>query len=127
MIVDDSRAVRVLVRRMLEQLDVEVIEACDGAEALQMFREGTTVDIALIDWNMPNIDGLELVKSIRKDLRDADVPLMMVTSESDPKRMARALMAGADEYLVKPMDIHMLKDKLELLGLDLPAAATVSE
>ncbi|MEE9415169.1 MAG: response regulator [Acidimicrobiales bacterium] len=117
MIIDDSRAARSLMRRMLQRLGYEVTEAGDGLEALEAFKAGVSVDIALVDWNMPNMDGLELVKRVRKELRDADTTMMMVTSESDPKRVARALMAGADEYLVKPIDVAMLRDKFELLGL----------
>lgn len=114
------------MRRLLVQLGFEVLEAADGAEALEAFRNGTIVDIALVDWNMPELDGLGLVKAMRGDLRDADTPVMMVTSESDPARMARALMSGADEYLVKPVDLSMLRDKLEILGLELPEQTEAS-
>lgn len=117
LIVDDSRAARAMIRRMLESIGFTVSEAGDGAEALEQFRSGLLVDLLLVDWNMPVMDGLELVRRVRRDLRDADTPMVMVTSESDPRKIARALMAGADEYLVKPIDTDMLRDKLALLGV----------
>ena len=120
MVIDDSRAARMMIRRMMESLGFEVIEAADGLEGYESFKNGASVDVALVDWNMPNMDGLEMVKLLRRELRDADTTVMMVTSESSPKRMAQALMVGADEYLVKPIDTHVLRDKLELLGLPLP-------
>jgi two-component system chemotaxis response regulator CheY len=71
------------------------------------------VDVMLVDWNMPVMDGLALVRRVRATRAFADVFVMMVTSESDPKKMARALMVGADDYLVKPVDGEMIRSKLE--------------
>jgi len=124
MIVDDSRAARSLMRRMLQKMGYEVTEAADGVEALEAMRAGTSVDLALVDWNMPNMDGLDFVKAVRKELRDADTTMIMVTSESDPKKVARALMSGADEYLIKPIDIDMLCDKFDLLGLNFAVSSS---
>ncbi len=117
LIVDDSRAARAMVKRMLDQLGIESSQAEHGEEALQRLRDGEVYDALLIDWNMPVMDGLGLVRALRADTRFADVWLVMVSSESDPRNIARALMAGADDYLVKPIDAAMLAEKLRTLGL----------
>jgi two-component system, chemotaxis family, chemotaxis protein CheY len=115
LIVDDSRASRAFLRRMLADCGFEVIEAGHGIEALERLDE-QDADVALVDWHMPEMDGVQLVKALRKDRRFSDLPVMMVTGECDPRQMARALMAGADEYAMKPLDRTGLVDKLRLLG-----------
>ena len=113
MIVDDSRAQRMLLKRAVSPLGFEVIEAENGEEALTKLDPDDPVDVMLVDWNMPVMDGLALVRRVRATRAFADVFVMMVTSESDPKKMARALMVGADDYLVKPVDGEMIRSKLE--------------
>ena len=117
LIVDDSRVMRMLLRRMLNTLGVsDVIEASDGQQALERLGESTP-DLALVDWNMPVMNGLDLVLALRQN-RDFDrVKVMMVTSESSPRKIYDALKAGADEYAMKPIDIDVIADKLLLLGL----------
>ncbi len=117
LIVDDSRAARAMVKRMLDQLGIESCQAEHGEEALRRLRDGEAYDALLVDWNMPIMDGLELVRALRMEKRFADLAVLMISSESDPRNIARALMAGADEYLVKPIDTGMLADKLRALGL----------
>lgn len=117
LIIDDSRAARAMVRRMLESVGFTVSEATDGADARAQLEEGLLVDLLLVDWNMPVMDGLQLIKYVRSERGDVDTPMVMVTSESDPKQIARALMAGADEYLIKPIDTQMLVEKLGLIGM----------
>lgn len=117
LIVDDSRAARAMVKRMLDQLGIESSQAEHGEEALRRLRDGEAYDALLVDWNMPIMDGLELVRALRAEKRFADLSVLMISSESDPRNIARALMAGADEYLVKPIDTGMLADKLRSLGL----------
>jgi two-component system chemotaxis response regulator CheY len=117
LIVDDSRAARAMVKRMLDQLGIESSQAEHGEEALRRLRDGEAYDALLVDWNMPIMDGLELVRALRAEKRFADLAVLMISSESDPRNIARALMAGADEYLVKPIDTGMLADKLRALGL----------
>jgi two-component system chemotaxis response regulator CheY len=117
LVVDDSRATRTMLRTMLSSLGFDVIEAGHGVEALERLDGVTDVDFALVDWNMPQMDGLELVRSIRSERRFAELPVMMVTAETDMSQMARALMAGADEYALKPLDKESLATKLRLLGL----------
>jgi two-component system chemotaxis response regulator CheY len=115
LVVDDSRAIRAMLRRLLQGLGFEVSEAGDGAEALDRLRTGDAVDLALVDWNMPVMDGLEFVKAMRADRRFADVVVLMVSSESDPAKVARALMKGADDYVIKPLTAEVLVQKLEVL------------
>lgn len=123
LVVDDSRAVRSTLRRMLNKVGFDVVEAGDGLEALdRLHDDDLSPDLALVDWNMPQMDGLDLVKSLRKDRRYAELPVMMVTAETDSQQMVRALMAGADEYAMKPLDQDALVEKLALLGL-VPAAS----
>ena len=117
LVVDDSRATRSMLRTMLSKLGFEVVEAGHGVEALERLDSVEAVDFALVDWNMPEMDGLELVRSLRSERRYAELPVMMVTAESDATQMARALMAGADEYALKPIDLESLETKLRLLGV----------
>jgi len=113
MIVDDSRAQRMLLKRAVSPLGFDVVEAENGEDALTKLDPDDPVDVMLVDWNMPVMDGLALVRRVRATRAFADVFVMMVTSESDPKKMARALMVGADDYLVKPVDGEMIRSKLE--------------
>jgi len=117
LIVDDSRAARSLVRRVVEPLGFEVAEAGHGEEALEQISPDNLPDVILVDWNMPTMDGLTMVRAVRAVREYAGIPIVMVSSENDPKQMARALMAGADDYLVKPVDEDMMRDKLEMLGI----------
>jgi two-component system chemotaxis response regulator CheY len=121
LVVDDSRATRSMLRKMLAQLGFDVVEAGHGVEALERLSTLDHVDFALVDWNMPEMDGLELVRALRAERRHAELPVMMVTAESDATQMARALMAGADEYALKPLDLESLETKLNLLGVLEPA------
>jgi two-component system, chemotaxis family, chemotaxis protein CheY len=114
-IVDDSRATRSILRRMLQSLDFEVLEAGNGAEALENLRAAPPVELALVDWNMPVMDGLEFVKALRTDRAYADMVVVMVSSESDQAKMARALMVGADEFVIKPLTADMILGKLEMI------------
>jgi two-component system chemotaxis response regulator CheY len=117
LIVDDSRAMRLVLRRMLADLGhTDVTEAEHGEAALGRMSESRP-DLALVDWNMPIMNGLDFVKAVR-DQRDYDrVKLMVVTSESSPRIVYEALKAGADEYAMKPVTSDIIDDKLQLLGL----------
>jgi two-component system chemotaxis response regulator CheY len=117
LIVDDSRAMRLVMGRYLKELGYEVTEAGDGKEALEALnRQGAHPDVALVDWNMPTMNGIELVQAIRREPRFSDVRLMMVTSETEGVRVETALEAGADEYLMKPFTREILVEKLAVLG-----------
>ncbi len=111
LLVDDSGTMRTIQRRCLNKLGVEdVTEAEDGRQALEFFESGT-FDIVLSDWNMPNMDGLALLKEIR--LRNRDIPVVMITTEAERARVVTAIQAGVSDYLVKPFTPDALKEKLE--------------
>ncbi|HEX3005260.1 MAG TPA: response regulator [Angustibacter sp.] len=117
LVIDDSRAMRSILRRILSQLGFEVFEAANGQEALTHVVEKGAPDVALVDWNMPVMDGLEFVVELRSRREYRGVTLMMVTTESEHAQMVRALAAGAHEYLVKPFTPDAIAAKLALLGL----------
>jgi two-component system chemotaxis response regulator CheY len=109
---------RLILRRIVGQLGFDVIEAQDGQVALAMLRDLAEVpELALIDWNMPNMNGLELVSAVRADIRLREMTLVMVTTESEKSQIVRALAAGAHEYVIKPFTAGAMVEKLALLGL----------
>ena len=114
--VDDSRFVRDYLRGLLEKLDVECEEAADGCAGLAKLHEADHFDLALVDWNMPVMDGLEMLKQLRAE-GFSEMKVMMVTTEAENDFIVRALDAGADEYLMKPFDDEALCEKLAMLGL----------
>lgn len=116
-VVDDSRAMRMMLRKMLAETGFEVVEAGHGIEALARLDEVGALDLALIDWNMPELDGVGLVRAIRARPQYSGMRLMMVTSETDASRVQGALEAGANEYMMKPFTADALAAKLCLLGL----------
>ena len=117
MIVDDSKAIRMILSKTLEEVGYEVCTAANGEEALSAFeRENGAVSLALVDWNMPRMNGLEFVRRLRSDPRYASVLLMMVTTETEVEQMMQALEAGANEYVMKPFTKEIIADKLRLLG-----------
>lgn len=117
LLVDDSRAMRSILRRMVEQIGYQVVEAGHGIEALDVLATTDPFDLALVDWNMPHMSGIELVEAVRKDQSLDSMRIVMVTSESDISCMQRALENGADEYVMKPFDQAILLQKLLELGL----------
>ena len=124
LVVDDSRTIRIIIRRILIELGYEVCEAANGIEALKVLAtEKTAVKLVLADWNMPEMNGLELVKSLRQNREFDSLKVLMVTTETEMGQMASALEAGADEYVMKPFTKDILMEKLELVGI--PALARV--
>lgn len=117
LVVDDSRAMRAMLRRILTDLGLDVVEAGNGVEGLQVLAEHPDVAVALVDWNMPEMDGLTFVKAMRRRREFAEIKVLMVTAENDMAKMARALLAGADEYAMKPLTREAIVEKLELLGV----------
>ena len=117
MVVDDSRVMRTILTRLLTGMNFTVLQASDGAEALQMLEDGARPDVALVDWNMPVMDGLTFIKRCRANPDYRDLVLMMVTTESEQSQIVRAMAAGAHEYVVKPFTEEMIVQKLGLLGL----------
>ena len=117
LVVDDSKAVRGLLKRELSHLGFEVFEAGNGQEGMDQLTELGPVDVALVDWTMPVMDGLSFLKEVRANPDYERVLVVMVTSESDPAQIFQALMAGADEYATKPITAAALAEKLGLVGL----------
>ena len=124
MVIDDSRAMRGILRRILLPLGFEVREAVNGKDALdQIWNDDLHPVVALTDWNMPEMNGLEFVVAIRKQKHLRQMTLMMVTTESEHGQIVRALAAGAHEYVVKPFTAEVIVEKLRYLGLtELPDA-----
>jgi two-component system chemotaxis response regulator CheY len=116
LIVDDSRFVRDFLRGLLEEKGIECEEAADGQAGLDKLIDGPEFDLALVDWNMPVMDGLEMLNHLRAE-GYSDLKVMMVTTEAENDFIIRALDAGADEYLMKPFDDEALTEKLAMLGL----------
>ena len=119
LVIDDSRAVRSIIRGILKGFGFEVVEAANGREALDRLREIDHADLALVDWNMPVMNGLEFVQAVRADSAYDDMPLMMVTTESGMPNMILALANGANEYVMKPFTRDVLREKIELLEITL--------
>jgi two-component system chemotaxis response regulator CheY len=115
LIVDDSRFVRDYLRRLLEAMGVECEEAADGRAGLTHLHDDDPFDLALVDWNMPVMDGLDMLKNLRAE-GYSEVKVMMVTTEGENDFITRSLDAGADEYLMKPFDNEALTEKLAMLG-----------
>jgi two-component system chemotaxis response regulator CheY len=118
MIVDDSRAMRMILRKALVALGYEACDAGNGQEALDLLaREGTSLCFMLVDWNMPVMSGLDLVKAVRADVRYTSIPMIMVTTETEIDHISQALEAGANEYVMKPFTKEVLEDKLRSMQL----------
>ncbi|QBI21256.1 response regulator [Egibacter rhizosphaerae] len=117
LVVDDSRTTRRILARMLDDLGFTVREASDGVEAMEDVARDGAPEVALVDWNMPRMDGLELVRELRADTAHEHCRILMVTTEAEVERLVEALDAGADEYAMKPFTKDVIADKLALLGV----------
>lgn len=117
LIVDDSRAMRRLIAQYLQGFGFETFEAANGREGLEQLRQIGRPDVVLVDWNMPEMNGLEFARAVRQLPAFFDLPLLMVTTESEMQRMAEAFMSGINEYVMKPFDRATIHDKLQLLGV----------
>jgi two-component system chemotaxis response regulator CheY len=117
-LVDDSRAMRLILRRIVGQLGFDVLEAEDGQAAMDLLETLDEVpELALVDWNMPRMNGLEFITAVRDHPRFKQMTLVMVTTEGEHSQIVRALAAGAHEYVVKPFTSDAMVEKLALLGL----------
>ena len=106
-----------IIGRILKEVGFEVTEACHGKDALERLRTTGPVELALVDWNMPEMNGYQLIQAIRSDASFAAMRLMMVTTEAEAASVSAALTAGANEYVMKPFTADVLRDKLSVLGL----------
>jgi two-component system chemotaxis response regulator CheY len=115
LVIDDSRSMRLIVGRALRDLGFEVTEASNGREGLACLAREPEVGVILCDWNMPVMNGFEFLRAVRADRRYASALVVMVTTETEMEQMARALEAGANEYVMKPFTRETIQEKLRLL------------
>jgi two-component system chemotaxis response regulator CheY len=118
LIVDDSRAIRLILGRMVRDLGIEVTEAANGEEALAAIDDGLNVEVMLVDWNMPIMSGIDFIQAVRAPPRGSEAKILMVTTETEVGHVMRALSAGADEYVMKPFTREAILEKLQMLGLE---------
>jgi two-component system chemotaxis response regulator CheY len=116
LVVDDSRVVRKVARRMLEGNGYAVVEAGDGAQALTAVREHMP-DAVLLDWNMPVMNGIEFLEALREEFGPGNPPVVFCTTENDISFIERAIAAGAQEFIMKPFDEEILMCKFSQVGL----------
>ncbi len=114
MVVDDSKPMRTILKRLLSECGyAEILEVGTGREALDVMHAGAP-ELVLVDWNMPEMSGIEFVSAVRANPEWNDVTLMMITTETAIDKVQEALAAGADEYVMKPFTKEVLFDKLEI-------------
>jgi two-component system, chemotaxis family, chemotaxis protein CheY len=116
LVIDDSRTTRKVLMRMLHTLGFDTVEAANGREGLERLREMGASDLVLVDWNMPVMDGFDFVRAVRAERAYDKVPLVMVTTHNDMESVARALEAGATEFIMKPFTEEVIREKLALVG-----------
>ena len=119
LVIDDSRAMRMILGRMLRELGMEVAEAANGRLALDLLDEGLDPGLVLVDWNMPEMTGIEFVAAVRQPPYLSTARIVMVTTETEIPQVAQALEAGADEYVMKPFTKESIFEKLQLLGIEI--------
>ncbi len=115
MVVDDSKSIREIEKRYLAKMGFSVLEAKNGEEALKVLEENPDIKIILLDWHMPVMNGYEFLKKMRENKAWDHIKVMMVTTENQEKSVIDAIMAGANEYLMKPFDQEMLENKIRWL------------
>jgi two-component system chemotaxis response regulator CheY len=117
LVIDDSRAARIIIAKMLQEIGMEVLEAGDGLEGLEQIKRNPDVKLLLVDWNMPVMNGMEFIEAVRAQCAYDSMRILMVTSEAEGAQVTRALSAGANEYLMKPFNKDVLVAKLNLLDI----------
>ncbi len=120
LVVDDSSTMRRIIKNTLQRLGYkDILEGEDGVQGWNVLNENTDVGMLITDWNMPEMNGLELVKKVRADARFKDLPIIMVTTEGGKAEVITALKAGVNNYIVKPFTPQVLKEKLAaVLGIE---------
>lgn len=108
-----------IIGRIIRELGSEITEAGDGRQALTRLEEGCNPDLILVDWNMPEMNGYEFVEAVRANPVYNGAKIMMVTTESELGQIAKALDAGANEYVMKPFTADVIREKLAILGMTL--------
>jgi two-component system chemotaxis response regulator CheY len=116
LVVDDSLVIRMIARKILEEMGFQVTEAEDGQNALDSCKLSMP-DSVLLDWNMPVMDGLEFLLALRKLPNGGKPKVIFCTTENDLKHIQNAITAGADEYIMKPFDSDIVHSKFQQVGL----------
>jgi len=120
LIIDDSKAMRTFLAHIAREMSFSITEAGDGREALNVLIRNDPrepFDVGLVDWEMPCMNGLEFVQAVRRNRDFAGLKLMMITTLNSMDRIAQAIEAGADDFLMKPVTKQMLGEKLQILGV----------
>jgi len=113
LVVDDLPTTRLFIKRLLKKIGFEhIILAEDGESALNELKN-TTFDLILSDWQMPHMNGLELLNSVRKNASHRNVPFIMITTETEKEKVIEAMKAGVDQYMIKPLNMDVLREKIE--------------
>ncbi|HVN75152.1 MAG TPA: response regulator [Thermoanaerobaculaceae bacterium] len=118
LILDDSRAMRTILKGILAEVGFEVQEAATVRDALSVLGKDAGFDLALVDWNLPDVEGIEFVRQVRSQRKYDRVKLMMVTTETETAQVASAIRAGANEYIMKPFSKQAVAEKLVLMGFE---------
>ncbi len=114
---DDSKAMRMILKKIMGELGFEVQEAGNGLEGMDLLGKSGALDLVLVDWNMPEMNGYEFIMAVRSRPEYRKIRLVVVSSEAQAQNMEKMFDAGADEYVTKPFTKDVLKKKLELIGL----------
>ena len=123
LVIDDASAMRKLLKMMLSEVGFAVTEAVDGQDGLERLAEMDCPELILVDWNMPRMNGLEFVQTMRRDSTYDSSRVMLVTSESQVDHVLAAIEAGANEYIMKPFTQESLREKLTILGFNMETEA----
>jgi two-component system, chemotaxis family, chemotaxis protein CheY len=118
LVIDDSRAMRMILGRMLGELGMNVADAENGRRALDLIDAGLEPALVLVDWNMPEMNGIEFLTTVRSEPYSSTARILMITTETDLPQVVEALESGADEYLMKPFTRDSVLAKLQLLGIE---------
>ena len=118
LVIDDSRAMRTIISRILNSVHYDVTGASNGKTGLEKLQDMDQVDLIVVDWRMPVMDGLKFIKTVREGEEYKDLPIIMVTTEIDSPLVEEAIEAGANEYVMKPFSEDVLLRKLTILGID---------
>lgn len=116
-VIDDSRAIRSILGGMLREMGFEVGEAVNGRDAMMHLKASDPPDLAMLDWNMPEMNGFDLLVRVRAIRAFDSMRIVMVTTETETSQMVKALEAGANEYVMKPFTREVIREKLQLLGI----------
>ncbi len=116
LVVEDSNTIRMILCQYLQKMNIQVVEAADGHEALERLKKMSPPDLVLVDWNMPVMNGIDFIRAVRKLHAYDPLPLIMVTTNSEFDHLGVAMEAGANEYIQKPCTLDALREKLAVIS-----------